>query len=133
MRAVTDRLDQERIAVREALGYGAPHYPLADHYNNDRWMYGDAHKQLVKSGDWRENIDLHAHRYITEDTELGLAFLASVARYARRRCADRARPAGDRRRLPRPRPAPGPAHASRRSASPGSSRPTLQQRLHDGE
>ena len=50
VRAVTDRLDHERIAVREALGYGAPHYPLADHYNNDRWMYGDAHKQLVEVG-----------------------------------------------------------------------------------
>ena len=82
VRAVTDRLDLERIAVREALGYGAPHYPLADHYNNDQWMYGDAHKKLVKSGDWRESIDLHGHRYITEDTELGLAFLASVARWA---------------------------------------------------
>jgi opine dehydrogenase len=81
VRAVTDRLDQERIAVREALGYAGPHYPLADHYLNDRWMYGDAHKKLVKSGDWRENIDLHGHRYITEDTELGLAFLASVARW----------------------------------------------------
>lgn len=82
VRDVTDRLDQERIAVRDAFGHGAPHYPLADHYNNDQWMYGDAHKQLVKSGDWRENIDLYAHRYITEDTELGLAFLASAARYA---------------------------------------------------
>jgi opine dehydrogenase len=82
VRAVTDRLDQERIRVREALGYGAPHYPLADHYSSDRWMYGDAHKKLVKSGDWREHIDLHHHRYITEDTELGLAFLASVARWA---------------------------------------------------
>ena len=82
VRAVTDRLDQERIRVREALGYGAPHYPLADHYLNDRWMYGDAHKKLVKSGDWREHIDLHHHRYVTEDTELGLAFLASVARWA---------------------------------------------------
>jgi opine dehydrogenase len=82
VRAVTDRLDHERIRVREALGYGAPHYPLADHYANDRWMYGDAHKQLVKSGDWREHIDLHSHRYITEDTELGLAFLASLARWA---------------------------------------------------
>src|SRR4051794_1043714 len=81
VRAVTDRLDQERMAVREALGYAAPHYPLADHYLNDRWMYGDAHKKLVKSGDWREHIDLHQHRYITEDTELGLAFLASVARW----------------------------------------------------
>ena len=81
VRAVTDRLDQERIAVREALGHGAPHYPLADHYRNDRWMYGDAHRKLVKSGDWREHIDLHGHRYVTEDTELGLAFLASVARW----------------------------------------------------
>jgi opine dehydrogenase len=83
VRAVTDALDQERIAVREALGLAAPHYPLADHYANDRWMYGDAHKQLVKSGDWREHIDLQTHRYISEDTELGLAFLASAARYAK--------------------------------------------------
>ena len=82
VRAVTDRLDQERIAVRQTLGYAGPHYPLADHYHNDRWMYGDAHKKLVKSGDWREHIDLHTHRYISEDTELGLAFLASVARWS---------------------------------------------------
>jgi opine dehydrogenase len=82
VRAVTDRLDLERVAVREALGYGAPHYPLADHYTNDRWMYGDAHRKLVKSGDWREHIDLHTHRYVTEDTAFGLAFLASVARHA---------------------------------------------------
>ena len=82
VRAVTDALDHERIRVREAFGHAAPHYPLADHYLNDRWMYGDAHKQLVKSGDWREHIELHSHRYITEDTELGLAFLASAARYA---------------------------------------------------
>ena len=102
VRDVTDRLDHERIAVREALGYGAPHYPLADHYDNDRWMYGDAHKKLVKSGDWRENIDLYRHRYIAEDTEIGLAFLASVARWCRHRCADRAWPARDRRRLARP-------------------------------
>ncbi len=82
VRAVTDRLDLERVAVREALGYAAPHYPLADHYDNDRWMYGDAHKKLQKSGDWREHIDLHHHRYITEDTELGLALLVSVAAWA---------------------------------------------------
>jgi opine dehydrogenase len=82
VRAVTDRLDLERIAVREALGYQAPHFPLKDHYTSDRWMYGDAHKRLVNSGDWREHIDLHTHRYMTEDTVLGLAFLASVARWA---------------------------------------------------
>jgi opine dehydrogenase len=82
VRAVTDALDRERIAVREALGYGGPHFPLSDHYTSDRWMYGDAHRRLVDSGDWREPIDLHAHRYMTEDTVLGLAFLASAARYA---------------------------------------------------
>ena len=82
VRAVTDRLDRERIAVREAFGHGAPHYPLADHYDNDRWMYGDAHKLLVKSGDWREHIDLMRHRYVLEDVELGLSFLASAARFA---------------------------------------------------
>jgi len=82
VRRVTDQLDAERVAVRQALGMDAPHYPLADHYQNDRWMYGDAHRQLVKSGDWREHIELHSHRYVTEDTVLGLAFLASVARYA---------------------------------------------------
>jgi opine dehydrogenase len=82
VRAVTDRLDHERIALREALGYASEHFPLADHYNSDRWMYGDAHKKLVKSGDWREHIDLATHRYVTEDVEMGLAFLASVARWA---------------------------------------------------
>jgi opine dehydrogenase len=82
VRAVTTALDHERIAVREALGYGAPHFPLADHYDNDRWMYGDAHKKLTDSGDWRESIDLLTHRYMLEDTVLGLALLASVARYA---------------------------------------------------
>lgn len=82
VRSVTDQLDAERIAVREALGYGAPHFPLADHYNNDQWMYGDAHKKLVDSGDWRENIDLHSHRYMREDTAMGLALLVSVGRHA---------------------------------------------------
>ena len=82
VRAVTDRLDAERIAIREALGYNAPHFPLADHYRNDQWMYGDAHKKLQKSGDWREHIELSTHRYVTEDTELGLALLASLARWS---------------------------------------------------
>jgi len=132
VRDVTDRLDLERIAVREALGYAAPHYPLADHYANDRWMYGDAHKKLVDSGDWREHIDLHTHRYVTEDTELGLAFLASVARW----CGVDAPIAHgllavtggflgrDLRQGPRTLEALGLA---------GLDRAGLQQRLHDGE
>ncbi|MBC7202829.1 MAG: NAD/NADP octopine/nopaline dehydrogenase family protein [Pusillimonas sp.] len=82
VRSVTDKLDQERIVIREALGYGAPHFPLADHYNSDKWMYGNVHKKLVKSGDWHEHINLHHHRYMTEDTMLGLSFQASVADWA---------------------------------------------------
>jgi opine dehydrogenase len=82
IRRVTDALDGERIAVREALGYAPYHYPLRDHYTSDRWMYGDAHDRLTESGDWRERIDLGTHRYMREDVAYGLAFLVSAARWA---------------------------------------------------
>ena len=84
IRSVTDALDQERISLREALGYGAPHFPLKDHYDDtrDEWMYGNSsHEKLTNSGDWRENIDLHTHRYMREDTALGLAFFCSLGRW----------------------------------------------------
>jgi opine dehydrogenase len=82
IRRVTDVLDDERIAVREALGYRPYHFPLRDHYTTDRWMYGDAHDRLTESGDWREMIELTTHRYMREDVEYGLAFLVSVAEWA---------------------------------------------------
>jgi opine dehydrogenase len=85
IRRVTDRLDGERIAVREKLGYRAPHFPLADHYNagGDEWMYGNlAHDKLIDSGDWRERLDLRRHRYMSEDIAIALAFLVSVADWA---------------------------------------------------
>jgi len=84
-RRVTDALDAERIAVREALGYRAPHFPLANHYakEGEQWMYGrGAHDRLTDSGDWRERIVLTAHRYMLEDTCIGLSFLISVAELA---------------------------------------------------
>jgi opine dehydrogenase len=116
--------------VREALGYGAPHYPLADHYSNDRWMYGDAHKKLVKSATGASTSTctppLRDRRH-----RAGLAFLASW-RAGRRRCADRARPAGRRRRLPRARPAAGPRTLEALGLH-GSDRDALQQLLHEGE
>ncbi len=87
IRRVTNQLDAERMQVREALGYAAPHFPLADHYNiegeGEEWMYGrGAHCKLTDSGDWREHIDLQSHRYMLEDTRLGLSFLVSVGRWA---------------------------------------------------
>lgn len=85
IRRVTSRLDAERMAVREALGYGAPHFPLADHYDpeGEEWMYGNAaHEKLTDSGDWRENLILTEHRYMREDVAVGLALLVSVADWA---------------------------------------------------
>ncbi len=83
IRRVHDALDAERMAVREALDYKPPHFPLADHYKTSNWMYGNlAHDKLVSSGDWHEKLDLDRHRYMSEDIEMGLNFLASVARWA---------------------------------------------------
>jgi len=85
IRRVTDALDAERIGVREALGYGAPHFPLANHYARDGeiWMYGrGSHDRLTDSGDWREQLVLTKHRYMREDLRLGLSFLISVAELA---------------------------------------------------
>lgn len=46
-------------------------------------MYGrGAHGKLTDSGDWREDINLTTHRYMLEDTRLGLSFLVSVGRWA---------------------------------------------------
>jgi opine dehydrogenase len=85
VRRVTDALDAERVAVREALGYGAPHFPLADHYAREgaEWMYGrGSHDKLTDSGDWREHIVLTQHRYMLEDVRIGLSFLISCGALA---------------------------------------------------
>jgi opine dehydrogenase len=85
IRRVTDALDAERIAVREGLGYGGPHFPLAHHYasEGEQWMYGrGSHDRLTDSGDWRERIILSEHRYMREDLRLGLSLLVSVAELA---------------------------------------------------
>ena len=85
VRRVTDALDAERIAVRQALGYGAPHFPLRDHYarEGDEWMYGrGSHDKLTDSGDWREHIVLTQHRYMLEDVRIGLSFLVSCGELA---------------------------------------------------
>lgn len=85
VRRVTDALDHERIAVREAFGYAPPHFPLANHYakEGEEWMYGrGSHDKAVHSGDWREHIVLTSHRYMLEDVRYGLSFLVSAGDYA---------------------------------------------------
>ena len=85
IRRVTDRLDAERVAVREALGYGPPHFPLAHHYasEGEEWMYGRAaHERLTDSGDWHEHLELRTHRYMREDVLIGLSLLCSVGALA---------------------------------------------------
>ena len=82
IRRVTDQLDAERIAVREALGFGESHFPLSNHYDDDaeEWMYGNlAHEKLTDSGDWREHLVLTEHRYMREDVAVGLSLLVSIA------------------------------------------------------
>ena len=73
--------DQERIALRKALGFKTHHYPFSDHYDEkspNEWMYGrKAHTDLVKSESWRETLDL-AHRYIREDVKCNLALFSSI-------------------------------------------------------
>lgn len=87
IRRIHDLLDAERINVRETLGYGEPHFPLANHYDqspeSEEWMYGKgAHERLVDGQDWYEPLDLYQHRYMREDIACGLAFLVSVAEWA---------------------------------------------------
>ena len=58
-------------------------------------MYGDAHKKLTDSGDWRASASTcTTTAYMLEDTVLGLAFLVLGGALCRRRCAGGARPAG---------------------------------------
>jgi len=84
IRNVHKALDHERIRIREALGYTAPHFPLDDHYNpeGEEWMYGNgAHEKLVDGEDWFEPLELKTHRYMREDVACGLAFLVSVGEW----------------------------------------------------
>ncbi len=84
IRKTISLLDEERIAVRKALGFQPNHYPLEDYYDETRpneWMYPRiAKKLLMESRLWHEKIDYN-HRYVTEDIGCGLAFLISVADY----------------------------------------------------
>lgn len=73
--------DQERVAIRKALGFKSHHYPFSDHYDENSeniWMYGrKAHVDLVESGSWRESLDFR-HRYVQEDVKCNLSLFSSI-------------------------------------------------------
>lgn len=78
--AVSIALDEERIALREALGYRAPHWPLRDHYENRETFYGV--RGLTETRErsvWKEKLDF-SHRYVVEDIGCGLALWSSLGR-----------------------------------------------------
>jgi len=85
VRRLIDVVDAERIATRQGWRYPAPHYEIATYYDAARaveGLYGvDARTARVASGLWREVVTFE-HRYVTEDTVLGLSLLESAARAA---------------------------------------------------
>jgi opine dehydrogenase len=73
-------VDAERLALRDALGYGRPHWPLMDYYENRDWFYGPgAQSRVQRRSVWREKIGFD-HRYLTEDVTFGLVLWSSLGR-----------------------------------------------------
>lgn len=78
---VSVALDEERIALREALGYRPPHWPLGDLYSRvGETFYGVITREgIERDSVWREKIDFD-HRYVHEDIGCGLALWSSLGR-----------------------------------------------------
>lgn len=80
VKRVIAALDEERIALREALGYRSAHWPLMDYYRDADWFYGPgAFSRVQRDSVWREKIDFE-HRYVAEDVGCGLVLWSSLGR-----------------------------------------------------
>lgn len=83
-RRVIDEVDAERVAVREACGYGAPHWEVATLYDSDRQGEGffpaKTFDSVNDSGDWNEPLTVGGHRYLEEDAAVALVVWSRFAR-----------------------------------------------------
>jgi opine dehydrogenase len=78
--AVSCALDDERIALRRALGYTSRDWPLRDYYDRRDTFYGVRAFQETRSKSvWNEKLDF-GHRYVVEDIGCGLALWSSLGR-----------------------------------------------------
>ncbi len=78
VRRVIEALDGERIALRRALGYRPPDWPLADYYADADWFYGPgAFSTVQRRSVWRERLPFD-HRYLVEDVGVGLVLWSSL-------------------------------------------------------
>lgn len=78
--AVSIALDEERIAIREALGYTTNHWAIRDYYEKRSCFYGaSAFRDTRERSVWKEKIDFE-YRYVREDIGCGLALWSSLGR-----------------------------------------------------
>jgi opine dehydrogenase len=80
VRRLIEALDAERVALRRALGYTSPDWPLRDYYADADWLYGPgAFSAVQRRSVWRERLPFE-HRYLTEDVGVGLVLWSSLGR-----------------------------------------------------
>jgi opine dehydrogenase len=79
--AVSIALDEERLALRRALGYGGEPWPLENLYSRTKPTYYGVitRERMGTQSVWREKIGFD-HRYVSEDVGCGLALWSSLGR-----------------------------------------------------
>jgi len=82
--AVSLALDAERIALRRALGYEPPDWPLEDLYSRvGTTFFGVlSEERMAQHSVWSEKIDFR-HRYVEEDIGWGLTLWSLLGRWLR--------------------------------------------------
>lgn len=73
------KIDAERLAVREALGFGEPNYPLQPGLEMALPYFGTGESYLEARKGIPGPFSVE-HRYVTEDAPFGIAFFASLAK-----------------------------------------------------